>query len=97
MAWGGTVDEAITTLLLRLHGEAPPEVSHPAAEEERPAPRRPAAEEKSVGGLARQAREHFDEAQEAARRGDWARYGRELEKLQAALEALLEETERGQR
>ncbi len=97
VAWGGTVDEAITTLLLRLHGEAPPEVSHPAAEEERPAPRRPAAEEKSVGGLARQAREHFDEAQEAARRGDWARYGRELEKLQAALEALLEETERGQR
>ena len=93
VAWGGTVDEAISTLLFRLHGEAPPEVSPPVLEEEKPAPRRPATEEDSVGELARRARDHFDQAQDAARRGDWTRYGQELEKLKSALEALLDEAE----
>ena len=93
VAWGGTVDEAISTLLFRLHGTAPFEESLPVLEEERPAPLRPATEEDSVGELARRARDHFERAQEAARKGDWASYGQELEKLKSALEALLDEAE----
>ncbi|HPQ77767.1 MAG TPA: UPF0182 family protein [Synergistales bacterium] len=94
VAWAETVDEALSTLLLRLHGAGLPRVAPPetAPGEERPAARLPVIVSGTARDLAGQARDHFDEAQRASRMGDWARYGEELEKLREVLEALLEET-----
>ena len=40
--------------------------------------------------LARIASDHYEAAQVALRRGDWATYGRELDQMEAALQALVE-------
>ena len=45
-----------------------------------------------IGRLARIASDHYEAAQTALRRGDWATYGRELGQMEAALEALVELT-----
>ena len=47
----------------------------------------PATED--VGQLARLASDHYQAAQEALRRGDWTAYGRELDQMDAALQALV--------
>ena len=43
--------------------------------------------------LARSARDHFEEAQECLRKGDWACYGAQLDLLARELEALVNSTE----
>ncbi len=95
VAWAETVDEALSTLLFRLHGAGLPRVAPPATapEEERPAVRPPVKVGETARELAGQARYHFERAEMASRMGDWARYGEELEKLREILEALLEETD----
>ncbi|HHS98524.1 MAG TPA: UPF0182 family protein [Chloroflexi bacterium] len=45
-----------------------------------------------VGALARSALDHYQAAQECLRQGDWACYGREMEAMEADLEALVETT-----
>ena len=50
--------------------------------------REPALVGKDLRGLARQAREHFDRAQSAAGRGDWAAYGEEIRAVDRALKDL---------
>ena len=45
-----------------------------------------------VAELARSAQAHFEAAQACLQQGDWACYGRELEALEATLEALVEAT-----
>jgi uncharacterized membrane protein (UPF0182 family) len=95
VAWAETVDEALSILLLRLHGAGLPWVAPPVTvpeEEERAAARVPVIVGETARELAEQARYHFEEAQRASRMGDWARYGEELEKLREILEVLLEET-----
>jgi uncharacterized membrane protein (UPF0182 family) len=52
----------------------------------------PAAGEPAVAAAARSAREHFEQAREAQRVDDWARYGEELRALDAALRQLEELT-----
>jgi uncharacterized protein len=42
----------------------------------------------NLAGLAREARQHFDKAQQLLRQGDWAGYGDEMKKLQDALNRL---------
>lgn len=68
---GLSIDDAF-----RLLFEGGPTVSEEVAEE------RPALE----GDLVRQALDHLIAAEEAARRGDWATYGREIEEARRALE-----------
>jgi uncharacterized membrane protein (UPF0182 family) len=50
----------------------------------------PAALSPTAAAAARAAREHFDQAREAQRTDDWARYGEELRALDAALRQLEE-------
>jgi uncharacterized protein len=67
---------------------APPALTMlPAAPGASPAPGAapPAA---SLAGLAAQAREHYEQALQAQRAGDWARYGEEIRKLGAVLEQM---------
>jgi uncharacterized membrane protein (UPF0182 family) len=45
-----------------------------------------------IAGLARLASDHYEAAQQALQRGDWATYGEELDKVEAALNALVELT-----
>ena len=41
-----------------------------------------------LSGLAREARQHFDQAQQLLRQGDWAGYGQEMKKLDEVLQRL---------
>ena len=50
---------------------------------------------KSVAQLAQLASDHYEAAQQALRDGDWTTYGAELDKMQAVLTVLVEQT-RGQ-
>ena len=43
-----------------------------------------------VAGLARQAQEHYQRAQEYLKAGDWAGWGEELQKMEEALSRLVE-------
>jgi hypothetical protein len=47
----------------------------------------------NIGQLARTASEHYEAAQAALRNGDWATYGEELQKMKAALDALVKLTQ----
>ncbi len=62
----------------------------PSETVEAPADEAPATND--VAALARMASDHYEAAQEALRQGDWAAYGRELEKMDAALQALVQLT-----
>ena len=96
---GGRVawDETLNGALERLLGSRP--VAAPAPDQEGeikmevPRPDRPfelpELPEGTAAELARRAQEHFEAAQEAARRGDWARYGEEIEKLEAVIRRLV--------
>ncbi|RJQ53297.1 MAG: UPF0182 family protein [Actinobacteria bacterium] len=72
--------------LASIFGEAP-EVARPAPGV--PAPRPPA---ENVQELVQQANRHFNAAEEAARRGDWATYGREISALRQTLGRLSRES-----
>jgi len=51
-------------------------------------------EEKTLKDLVKEAAGYFDNAQEFAREGDWAKYGEELQKLEQTLNLLQEASER---
>jgi len=92
VAWAERLDEALDNLL----GARPVTVTEPteetglAAEETVPRPQPPIVlPEGSPAELALKAEQHFEAAQEAARRGDWARYGEEIEKLEAVIRRLV--------
>ena len=46
-----------------------------------------------VGSLARSAQAHYEAAQECLRNSDWECYGREMDAMEADLEALVKATE----
>ncbi len=87
--------EAAIAALFGEDEEPPPAAAAPAEEEgvaaaappDQPPPAAAGAEAEPAD-LARQAREHYERAIEAQRRGDWARYGEELEQLEQALRRL---------
>jgi len=84
VAWAETLDGALELL---VGGQTKARPSDTAAVT--PATPSVTAATGSTADLARQAKTHFDSAQQAARSGDWARYGQEIAKLQAVLESLL--------
>jgi uncharacterized protein len=54
-----------------------------------PAPGARTGAGRDVGALAQSARDHYQAAQDALKAGDWTRYGRELELMQADLDELV--------
>lgn len=62
------------------------------AQPEQPAAQAPAFEGKNVAELAQLASSHYEAAQQALQKGDWATYGRELDQMKAALDLLVELT-----
>ncbi|HDQ93684.1 MAG TPA: UPF0182 family protein [Synergistetes bacterium] len=93
VAWAETVDDALSVLLSRISGSTGARVSTPSPATERPGERPQVLLGDTAKDLAEQARQHFEAAQRASREGNWARYGEEIEKLGAVLEALMRETE----
>ena len=61
----------------------------PAAVEQPAEPAGSATAAEDIAELARLASDHYQAAQQALRRGDWAAYGRELEQMETALQALV--------
>ncbi len=91
VAWGETFEEAVTALFGA--GDAGPAASASKPPETQPAvPTREAGEaqpaERALRDLAKDAKTHYEAAQRAARDGDWARYGDELERLGTVLERI---------
>ncbi|RME79493.1 MAG: UPF0182 family protein, partial [Chloroflexi bacterium] len=82
------LEEALTALF----GGTAPAPTTPVAEAP-PAPGESNLLPGTVGELARTAAAHYEAAQEALRRGDWAAYGEELNKMESALKALVRLTE----
>jgi hypothetical protein len=93
VAWAETVDDALGVLLSRLSGSTGARISTPTPTPDRPEERPQVLLGDTAKDLAEQARQHFEAAQRASREGNWARYGEEIEKLGAVLEALMRETE----
>ena len=81
VAMGRSMEEALIQV---LSGEAVTEAPPEGATETPPS--------NDVGALARSALAHYQAAQECLRQGDWACYGREMEAMEADLEALVEAT-----
>ena len=81
VAMGRSMEEALIQV---LSGEAVTEAPPEGATETPPSD--------DVGTLARSALAHYQAAQECLRQGDWACYGREMEAMEADLEALVEAT-----
>jgi hypothetical protein len=77
-----TVDETAETE--ERAAEATPETDDASADET------PITDD--VATLAKMASDHYEAAQRALRQGDWATYGRELEKMDTALQALVQLT-----
>lgn len=103
-----TLGEALVALFEEQDGSASPSTPGqrdtgpaPAADDSAPAPRAtpaaPPAElsSLSVAELAQNASDHYEAAQRALQQNDWATYGAELEKMEAALNALLAKTADG--
>lgn len=82
VAMGETLEQALAMVLSGQPAVEVPETGLPA---EGPA-------EQDLGVLARSALAHYQAAQECLLRGDWACYGRELEAMEADLEALVQAT-----
>ena len=86
--WAETLDEALWGLVGSPAPEGPP-----VRQEERGKPPL-LAEEGDTALLIRQAQERWDSAQEALRRGDWERYGRNMADVEALLKRLVTLTDR---
>ncbi len=71
---------------------APEEIGEP----ETSAPAAPVILPDNIAELAATASAHYEAAEQALRQGDWATYGTELDRLKAALDALLEATQANQ-
>ena len=95
VVWGETLGEALD-LLLEAEGEAPttppsPTPTAPPSPTPTPGPTPSAGPDglpADVRGLVAYANEHFELAQAALRDGDFARYGEEIAKVEAALQRL---------
>ncbi len=74
--------------LARVFGEAAPEAERPPAG--RPAAPTPPVQ--TIRSLVEEANRHFTAADEAARRGDWATYGREIRALRETLNRLSQQS-----
>lgn len=92
--------ETLADALLALFGESQPlptvEAGPTPATGEGAAASTPAPTEtlgEDIGQLAISASNHYEAAQEALRKGDWATYGAELEKMKAALDELVRLTQ----
>ena len=77
------MDETLPRALARIVGEPPP--SAPVAAPQPPAVAAPG----DLPALAQQARQHYQEAQEKLRAGDWAGYGEALQRLSQVLERMI--------
>jgi hypothetical protein len=82
-------DETFPTESESASAEPEPETAVEAAVEPTTGPTLTTAQ---IHQLALTASAHYEAAQQALRRGDWAAYGAELEKMQTALESLVEVT-----
>jgi uncharacterized membrane protein (UPF0182 family) len=90
------MEETLAEALLTLFGESqaaptvetrPTPTTGEGAAAPTPSPTETLSED--IGQLATSASSHYEAAQEALRKGDWATYGTELEKMKAALDALV--------
>jgi hypothetical protein len=97
VVWGETLSDALRLLLLAESGEAPAPTPTPTpggtptpGSSPTPAPTGGPEEPlpTEVGALIEYANTHFDRAQEALRAGDFARYGIEIARVEAALRRL---------
>ncbi|MDL2264314.1 UPF0182 family protein [Synergistaceae bacterium OttesenSCG-928-I11] len=97
LAWGETFEEAVHELFGQRPATATPEVP-PTERAERETQQldekhRETTGENEVAELAKRARTHYENATEASRNGDWARYGEELSRLEDILRRLERITE----
>jgi len=100
IVWANTLSDALNKLLLAQNGGGTtptpspgPTASPGPGASGTPAPSSsPGSLPADVEGLVTYANEHFDLAQQALRNGDFATYGAEMDKVQAALKRLSELT-----
>jgi uncharacterized membrane protein (UPF0182 family) len=83
-----TLEEALAAL---TGGRAVPAPAAASGTTPTPTPGATPTPAAAAGTRARTALDHFNRAQEAARRGDWAAYGAEIERVRQELEALNQE------
>lgn len=89
--------ETLDLAIAQVFGQAAPvaaarvEAAPPPTEETAPPPAPDEAGDPRVRAL-----RHFEEAVAAQRRGDWARYGEEIERVEAALRAMQPSTDEGE-
>ena len=89
--------ETLDLAIAQVFGQAAPveaarvEAAPPPTEETAPPPALEEAGDPRVRAL-----RHFEEAVAAQRRGDWARYGEEIEQVEAALRAMQPSTNEGE-
>ena len=79
-----TLNESITAIFGAETLPTEPEVEPPAP---------PSSEElvsADIASLIEEAQQHYNQAQQYLKEGDWARYGEELEALKAVLDRLAE-------
>ena len=94
VAWGETFDKALTELIgtqIDTGSKSGVKAQQPKKPEPSQMPQGASVQAEGSSGLAgltKEARAHYDRAEEASRRGDWAKYGEELKKLGETLSKL---------
>lgn len=88
-----TLAEGLIELIGGMRPSVLDEIAAPADAESKDAASDAPAVDQSVRQLAESASAHYEAAQEASRSGDWAKYGAELDALEADLNKLLEAIE----
>ena len=94
VAWGETFDKALTELMgtqIDTGSKSGVKAQQPKKPEPSQMPQGASVQAEGSSGLAgltKEARAHYDRAEEASRRGDWAKYGEELKKLGETLSKL---------
>lgn len=80
------MEPSLDKALIKLFGEGIARPDQPDTGE----PSIPGADNRSIGELARQARQYYDRANQLLREGDWAGYGENIEKLNQVIKKLEE-------
>ena len=94
VAWGETFDKALTELMgTKINtgsksGSSTKKTEPPKVSEEKQDPAVLPENSSELQNLAKEAKNHYDKAEEASRKGDWALYGDELKKLGETLSRL---------
>ncbi len=83
IAMGETLEESLNKLFGKPTTQPPPEALASAAQ-----PQAQPAAASASSGLAAQALQQYDRAEQALREGNWAKYGEELKRLRTTLEEL---------